>query len=259
MTASTASSTTASSSAMPHSAPTTARSSSPISRTAWCAARPNCIRRMQSGCRMPEIAFSVESIGAAPGRRQHPVPQADRGGALRRATRACASPPARRIEAMRALASKFGAHLTFRHGESTGSIDLTPQASPKPQLAELATPPIDAARAIAQFQPRLLEAAVRDVRLGPDRPDRNAKAAIRRIADRADCRSAKSVRCRCACRCRISGRRGARPRPSAARPVRPRSRASLSAPLVRPAFFTSACTASSGIPISEAAISACAS
>jgi RimJ/RimL family protein N-acetyltransferase len=30
-------------------------------------------------------------------------------------------------EAMRALASKFGAHLTFRHGESTGSIDLKPR------------------------------------------------------------------------------------------------------------------------------------
>jgi hypothetical protein len=28
-------------------------------------------------------------------------------------------------EAMRALAHKFGAHLTFRQGESTGSIDLT--------------------------------------------------------------------------------------------------------------------------------------
>ena len=30
-------------------------------------------------------------------------------------------------EAMRALASKFGAHLTFRHGESTGTIDLAGQ------------------------------------------------------------------------------------------------------------------------------------
>lgn len=28
---------------------------------------------------------------------------------------------------MRALASKFGAHLTFRYGESTGTIDLTQQ------------------------------------------------------------------------------------------------------------------------------------
>ena len=30
-------------------------------------------------------------------------------------------------DAMRALASKFGAHLMFRHGESTGTIDLTQQ------------------------------------------------------------------------------------------------------------------------------------
>jgi hypothetical protein len=28
---------------------------------------------------------------------------------------------------MRALASKFGAQLVFRHGESTGTIDLTKQ------------------------------------------------------------------------------------------------------------------------------------
>ena len=30
-------------------------------------------------------------------------------------------------EAMRALGNKFGAQLTFRHGESTGSIDLKPR------------------------------------------------------------------------------------------------------------------------------------
>ena len=32
-------------------------------------------------------------------------------------------------EAMRALANKFGAHLTFRHGESTGIIDLSASGS----------------------------------------------------------------------------------------------------------------------------------
>jgi hypothetical protein len=37
---------------------------------------------------------------------------------------------------MRALAHKFGAHLTFRRGESTGSIDLKQQ--PQPQFAALA-------------------------------------------------------------------------------------------------------------------------
>jgi GNAT superfamily N-acetyltransferase len=49
--------------------------------------------------------------------------------------------------AMRALAHKFGAHLTFRHGESTGSIDLQPQlqvefAKPRPAT------PVDTARAV---------------------------------------------------------------------------------------------------------------
>ncbi len=49
--------------------------------------------------------------------------------------------------AMRALANKFGAHLTFRRGESTGSIDLTQQ--PLPPFAGLAiATPIDAARAM---------------------------------------------------------------------------------------------------------------
>ncbi len=53
-------------------------------------------------------------------------------------------------EAMRALANKFGAHLTFRHGESTGSIDLTQQ--PHPELARLAiVTPFDAARAMVNF------------------------------------------------------------------------------------------------------------
>src|SRR6202011_928085 len=50
-------------------------------------------------------------------------------------------------QAMRALARKFGAHLTFRHGESTGSIGLTPQ--PQSELAKLAiATPVDAARAM---------------------------------------------------------------------------------------------------------------
>jgi GNAT superfamily N-acetyltransferase len=53
-------------------------------------------------------------------------------------------------QAMRALASKFGAHLTFRHGESTGSIDLRQQ----PQ-AEFVKPapmtPTDAIREMVNF------------------------------------------------------------------------------------------------------------
>jgi RimJ/RimL family protein N-acetyltransferase len=58
-------------------------------------------------------------------------------------------------QAMRALANKFGAHLTFRHGESTGSIDLKQQ--PQPELAKLEfgrlalAAPAEAARAIVDF------------------------------------------------------------------------------------------------------------
>jgi hypothetical protein len=51
---------------------------------------------------------------------------------------------------MRALAHKFGAHLTFRHGESTGTIDLTKQDKPE-SASTVAASTIDAARAIANF------------------------------------------------------------------------------------------------------------
>ena len=34
--------------------------------------------------------------------------------------------------AMRVFAHKFGAHLTFRHGESDGSIELQPLPRPEP-------------------------------------------------------------------------------------------------------------------------------
>ena len=51
--------------------------------------------------------------------------------------------------AMRALASKFGAHLEFRHGESTGTIDLT--RTPEAELADLAAAPFRAGRALLSF------------------------------------------------------------------------------------------------------------
>jgi GNAT superfamily N-acetyltransferase len=51
-------------------------------------------------------------------------------------------------DAMRALANKFGAHLTFRHGESTGSIDLIKQN--RTELAP-AVSPLEAARTIANI------------------------------------------------------------------------------------------------------------
>jgi GNAT superfamily N-acetyltransferase len=53
-------------------------------------------------------------------------------------------------QAMRALANKFGAHLTFRHGESSGSIDLKQQW--QPELAGFAiAAPAETVRAIAHI------------------------------------------------------------------------------------------------------------
>jgi len=48
------------------------------------------------------------------------------------------------------VGNKFGAHLTFRHGESTGSIDLKQQAQPEPARLAIATP-FDATRAMVNF------------------------------------------------------------------------------------------------------------
>ena len=53
-------------------------------------------------------------------------------------------------QAMRALAHKFGAHLTFRHGESTGSIDLQPQLQMEFAKPRTATP-VDTAHAVLDF------------------------------------------------------------------------------------------------------------
>jgi RimJ/RimL family protein N-acetyltransferase len=53
-------------------------------------------------------------------------------------------------EAMRALANKFGAQLTFRHGESTGSIDLKPRNQIELAMPALAGT-IAAANAIAHL------------------------------------------------------------------------------------------------------------
>jgi GNAT superfamily N-acetyltransferase len=52
-------------------------------------------------------------------------------------------------DAMRALASKFGAHLTFRHGESTGLIDLRRQPSSAAQ--PIAASAADLARTVIDF------------------------------------------------------------------------------------------------------------
>ncbi|TKW77794.1 MAG: GNAT family N-acetyltransferase [Bradyrhizobium icense] len=98
---------------------------------------------------IPEIAFSVESkvrrqgVGTVLFRKLVSVARAKGYKNLRITTGAG-------NDAMRALANKFGAHLTFSHGESSGVIDLT-----KPSQLELApslvVTPIEAAQAIANF------------------------------------------------------------------------------------------------------------
>jgi GNAT superfamily N-acetyltransferase len=97
----------------------------------------------------PEIAFSVEAgtrrqgVGSVLFRKLIAEAQARGYGSLRITTGA-------QNDAMRALANKFGAHLTFRHGESTGSIDLTQRTPSEPARLATATP-FDAARAMVNF------------------------------------------------------------------------------------------------------------
>jgi hypothetical protein len=55
---------------------------------------------------------------------------------------------------MRALAAKFGAHLVFHQGESTGTIEV--HQMPQDELAKFAIDaPLNAARAVMQFQSAL--------------------------------------------------------------------------------------------------------
>jgi hypothetical protein len=51
---------------------------------------------------------------------------------------------------MRALANKFGAHLTFRRGESTGTIQLYPQSTTEAETLTEELPP-SAANALLDF------------------------------------------------------------------------------------------------------------
>jgi GNAT superfamily N-acetyltransferase len=100
----------------------------------------------QSPDSQPEIAFSVETsvrrrgVGSALFRYLIGEARAKGYRSLRITTGA-------QNEAMRALAHKFGAHLTFRHGESTGSIALEPQRQPEPAAPSVA----DAARTMVNF------------------------------------------------------------------------------------------------------------
>jgi GNAT superfamily N-acetyltransferase len=118
----------------------------------------------QSADLTPEIAFSVETsvrrrgVGSFLFRQLIAEARAKGYQSLRITTGA-------QNRAMRALASKFGAHLTFRHGESTGSIDLRPQI--RPQFAKPAiVTPLDAARAITQFNRMYWKLMFRMIGLG---------------------------------------------------------------------------------------------
>jgi hypothetical protein len=100
----------------------------------------------QSDDGLPEVAFSVESavrrqgVGSILFKRL--LSEARWKGYRRlRVTTGAGN------EARRALASKFGAHLVFRHGESTGTIEVGP--APQAELAKLAIDaPLSAARAV---------------------------------------------------------------------------------------------------------------
>jgi GNAT superfamily N-acetyltransferase len=103
---------------------------------------------------LPEVAFSVEAsvrrrgVGSILFRKLIAEARSRGYRSLRITTGA-------QNRAMRALAGKFGAHLTFRHGESTGTIDLKPQPqleSGKLETGRLAiATPYDAARAMVGF------------------------------------------------------------------------------------------------------------
>jgi GNAT superfamily N-acetyltransferase len=103
----------------------------------------------QSPDSLPEIAFSVEArvrrqgVGSILFKKLIAEARSNGYRSLRITTGA-------QNQAMRALAHKFGAHLTFRHGESTGSIDLKQQPQPQPARVAIVTP-ADAARAMVSF------------------------------------------------------------------------------------------------------------
>jgi GNAT superfamily N-acetyltransferase len=69
-------------------------------------------------------------------------------------------------EAMRALAHKFGAHLSFRRGESTGSIDLTQGEAASVAASPSRTTPADVTRAMMKFNRAYWELMLRMVGFG---------------------------------------------------------------------------------------------
>jgi GNAT superfamily N-acetyltransferase len=103
----------------------------------------------QSDDGLPEIAFSVESClrrrGVGSLLFERVISEARWKGYRRlRVTTGAQN------HAMRALAAKFGADLTFQHGESTGTIELGPQSHD--ELAKFAIDaPLAAMRALFQL------------------------------------------------------------------------------------------------------------
>ena len=98
---------------------------------------------------VPEIAFSVEACARRQGVgsilfRRLLLEARWRGYRRLRVTTGAQN------LAMRALASKFGANLVFRHGESTGTIDV--DQLPQAEFAKLAiATPLYAARTVMNF------------------------------------------------------------------------------------------------------------
>jgi RimJ/RimL family protein N-acetyltransferase len=103
----------------------------------------------QSPDTLPEIAFSVETsvrrrgVGSFLFRQLIAEARAKGYRSLRITTSS-------QNEAMRGLAKKFGANLTFRQGESTGTIDLIEQNQSRPAPAS-SEATFAAARAIADL------------------------------------------------------------------------------------------------------------
>ena len=103
----------------------------------------------QSEDGVPEIAFSVETcmrrqgVGSLLLRRLIAESRWKGYRSLRVTT-------GMQNEAMRALARKFGAHLVFRHGETTGTIEV--DRLPQAEFAMLAIDvPLNAARTVMNF------------------------------------------------------------------------------------------------------------
>ena len=115
----------------------------------------------------PEIAFSVEAcsrrrgVGSLLFRKLIEEARAKGYRTLRITTGA-------QNDAMRALANKFGAHLTFRYGESTGTVDMKGTAAAS--TCASGDRHTDGCRAGDHpVQSRLLEISVAAIRLEADR------------------------------------------------------------------------------------------